>query len=67
MDYTPYFLKDYEEKLREINLTSLMDIRVRDLIQTWKIIHGKDDTDKETFLYRNQKTENEHTIFLCQA
>ena len=51
--------KSYEEKLREINLTSLIDRRARgDLIQTWKIIHGKDDIDKEMFFKLVPEPEN---------
>ena len=51
--------KSYEDKLREINLTSLIDRRARgDLIQTWKIIHGKDDIDKEMFFQLVPKPEN---------
>ena len=40
----------YEEKLRQVGLTSLKDRRIRgDLIQTYKILHQVDDIPVSTF------------------
>ena len=40
----------YEEKLKQVGLTSLKDRRVRgDLIQTYKILHQVDDIPVSTF------------------
>ena len=37
----------YEEKRREVGLTSLEERRKRgDMIQVWKILHGHDHVDK---------------------
>ena len=41
---------DYESKLKEVNLTSLADRRIRfDMVETYKIIHGKSHVDRSTW------------------
>ena len=43
----------YEQRLLEVNLTSLADIRLRgDLIQTWKILYGSDKVTEQTWFTR---------------
>ena len=42
--------KTYEEKLKEVGLTTLVVRRVRgDMIQVWKTLHKKDDVTPETW------------------
>ena len=46
--------RTYEERLAECKLTTLEERRTRgDLIQTWKIIHGKDAVDRSSKLVPN--------------
>ena len=41
---------NYESKLKAINLTSLADRRTRfDMVETYKIIHGKSKVDRSTW------------------
>ena len=50
-------LKDlpYEERLKELELTTLKERRVRgDMIETYKIITGKEDIDPSKFFEMNQ-------------
>lgn len=42
--------KTYEDRLKEVGLTTLEDRRQRgDMIEVWKILHGKDDVDSGTW------------------
>jgi predicted component of type VI protein secretion system len=46
--------KEYEERLKRLNLTSLKDRRVRiDLIETFKILNQKDNIDPDIFFELN--------------
>ena len=51
--------KTYEEKLNELNLTTLQERRIRgDMIQTWKILHQHDDMDPSIFdIYKGDCTQ----------
>ena len=52
--------RTYEERLAECNLTTLEERRTRgDLIQTWKIIHGKDAVDRSSWF---QMTADEDAV-----
>ena len=47
----------YEEKLKEVGLTTLEDRRIRgDMIEVWKILHNQEDVDPSTWF--NLATEN---------
>ena len=42
--------RSYEDRLREVGLTTLVDRRVRgDMIEVWKILHGNEDVNPGTF------------------
>ena len=42
--------KEYEDRLREVGLTTLEERRNRgDMIEVWKILHGKEDVDPGTW------------------
>ena len=44
--------RTYEEKLHECKLTTLQDRRIRgDLIQVWKLLHGKQDVDASIWFH----------------
>ena len=47
----------YEEKLKEVGLTTLEDRRIRgDMIEVWKILHNQEDVDPSTWF--NLAAEN---------
>jgi hypothetical protein len=53
---------NYTEKLVEVGLTTLADRRVRaDMIQVWKIIHGKDRVDEKVWFERLEITSTRET------
>ena len=57
----------YEEKLAEIGLTTLEQRRKRgDMIQTWKIIHGADNVQKETWFEMTADGEAVHRTRLTK-
>ena len=42
--------KEYHDRLREVGLTTLEERRVRgDMIETWKILNGKEDVSPATW------------------
>lgn len=62
----------YEEKLREVNLTTLVERRKRgDMIEVWKIMHGKDDIDPGGLFclvddYSSRLTRRSNSLMLVQ-
>ena len=54
----------YLDQLKEVNLTTLEERRIRgDLIQTWKILHKHDNVKKCTWFTRSVDTEQRETRF----
>ena len=48
---------NYEDKLKEVGLSTLKQRRMRgDMIQTWKILHGHDNVDEKTWFVRAAET-----------
>ena len=47
--------KEYEDKLKELNLQSLEERMIRyDMIQVFKLMHNYDDVDRRQFLQSYQ-------------
>ena len=57
----------YLDQLKEVNLTTLEERRIRgDLIQTWKILHKHDNVQEGTWFTRSVDTAQRETRFSMQ-
>ena len=61
----------YNERLKRLNLTTLEMRRFRgDLIETFKIMHGKENINKDVLFHMNESTRtrgHNYKIYKCQA